>query len=279
MTDNIYGLIGGKLGHSFSPEIHRMILKKLNLQGTYDLYEVNKDELELKINEFKKSHAKGMNVTIPYKTEVMKYLDCISEEAGEIGAVNTIDFKKGILTGLNTDYYGFGASLENYDIHIAHKNAVILGTGGASRAVVRYLLDNNINEVIFVSRNPEKVTIEDQGDIKVISYEDLERLKLKDIIINCTPCGMYPDSSKCPVNERALEKFSAAVDLIYNPETTMFLKQASNLGLKTVNGLFMLVAQAAASEEIWQGIKIDKASIKEIYEETKSLLNSKSEEN
>lgn len=270
--DNIYGLIGGKLGHSFSPQIHDIILKKLNLKGTYNLFEVKEEELKHKIQNLKAQGAKGVNVTIPYKTKVMQYLHSISREAEKIGAVNTIDFKNGVLTGYNTDYYGFGAALKNSNININNKTAVILGTGGASKAVVQYLMDNNINEVIFVSRDFQKAAAIGTENFKIICYEELDKLKCGDIIINCTPCGMYPDAAKSPVDKQVLSKFSTAVDLIYNPLDTLFLKQASELGLKTSNGLYMLVAQAVASQEIWQNTKIDKAVVIEIYEIIKNTI-------
>lgn len=273
MRDDLYGLIGGKLGHSFSPQIHEVILKKLDLKGLYNLFEVKEEDLENKIKELKALGAKGVNVTIPYKTKVMKHLDYISPEAQRIGAVNTIDFKNSLLSGYNTDYYGFGAALKNSDIDVEGKSAVILGTGGASKAVVQYLADNNIKEVIFVSRTPEKSASENTKDFKTISYDDLDRIIHKDIIINCTPCGMYPDIAKCPVSRDVLSKFSTAVDLIYNPLNTLFLKQAWELGLKTSNGLYMLVAQAVASQEIWQDTKIDKTTADEIYKVVKSQIS------
>lgn len=271
--NNLYGLIGGKLGHSFSPEIHKLILNKLNIKGTYDLFETKEEDLENKIYDLKLANFKGLNITIPYKTKIMKHIDYISPEAQKIGAVNTIDFKDNITAGYNTDYYGFGAALKHFHIDIDGKSAVILGTGGASKAVFRYIADNNIKNVIFVSRNPLKASEEGPIDCDIISYDDLNTLKNEDIIINCTPCGMYPHVSECPVNKEILVKFSEAVDLIYNPSDTVFLKEAKGLQLKTVNGLYMLVSQAAASEEIWQDTKIHEAAVQEIYNRIKALID------
>lgn len=273
MINELYGLIGGKLGHSFSPQIHDEILKRLNLRGLYNLYEVEEKNIEYKIMELKGKGCKGINVTIPYKTRVIQYLDYISPEAQNIGAVNTIDFKNGILSGYNTDYFGFGAALKNSNIDINNKSAVILGTGGASRAVVQYLADNDIKEVIFVSRAPRKAAIYNNKYYKIISYDDMDKLMNEDIVINCTPCGMYPAITNSPVGDDILLKFSTAVDLIYNPQDTLFLKKSAKLGLKTTNGLYMLVAQAAASQEIWQDIKIDKMTVDKIYEEIKARIS------
>lgn len=273
MRDEYYGLIGEKLGHSFSPQIHIEILKRLNLKGSYNLFEVKEENLKYKIKELKDIGAKGVNVTIPYKTKVMQYLNYISPEALKIGAVNTIDFKNGMLSGYNTDYFGFGAALKNINIDINDKSAVILGTGGASKAVVQYLIDNNIKEVVFASRNPKEAALKNDRNFKIISYDDMYKLTNEDIIINCTPCGMYPDITNSPVSSEVLGEFSTAVDLIYNPLNTLFLKQALKLGLKISNGLYMLVAQAAASQEIWHNTNIDKTMVEDIYEVMKNKIN------
>jgi len=263
---NLYGLIGEKLGHSFSPQIHNLIFQNINSKGLYNLLEIKKEDLENAVWGLKALGCKGVNVTIPYKVQIMKYLDSISEEARKIGAVNTISFSDGILTGYNTDYLGFGEALKRREIDINNKNAVILGCGGASKAIVHYLVDNKINDITYVSRNPENVE-KNIKNSKVISYDDMKSLENQDIVINCTPCGMYPNIEHSPVNEEILSKFSVAVDLIYNPQETLFLKQSRELGLKTENGLYMLVAQAVAAQEIWHNIKISKESIDQIYSE------------
>lgn len=265
---NFYGLIGEKLGHSFSPQIHNLIFQTINSKGLYNLLEIKKEDLENAVWGLKALGCKGANVTIPYKIQIMQYLDNISEEAKKIGAVNTISFSEGVLTGYNTDYHGFGEALKRQEIDINNKKAVILGCGGASKAVVHYLMDNKINDITYVSRKPESIS-KDIKELKVISYSDMENLTSEDIIINCTPCGMYPNIEQSPVKKDILSKFSVAVDLIYNPQETLFLKQARELGLKTENGLYMLVAQAIAAQEIWQNIKISKESVDEIYSELK----------
>lgn len=265
---SFYGLIGEKLGHSLSPQINKLILEKINSEGVYNLFEIKKEDLQKAVQGLKALGAKGVNVTIPYKIQIIQYLDNLSEEAEKIGAVNTISFNNGILTGYNTDYHGFGASLKNAQVNIYNKKAVILGSGGAAKAVVQYLIDNGISNIIYVSRNPQNAEKNTKG-FNIISYDDMNELTNQDIIINCTPCGMYPKIEYSPVNENILSKFSAAVDLIYNPDETLFLNQAGKLGLKTVNGLYMLVAQAAASQEIWKEIKISTEFVDEIYREIK----------
>lgn len=264
---NFYGLLGEKLGHSYSPKIHHLILEKLNLEGSYNLFEVEKENLYKSVQGLKLLGAKGINVTIPYKIQIMQYLDNISEEAKKIGSINTISFKKGILTGYNTDYHGFGASLKQAHVDISNKKAVVLGSGGASKAVVQYAMDNGMNEIIYVSREINEA--KSINDFKVISYNDIDNLKNQDILINCTPCGMYPNIEHSPVKKSVLSKFTVVVDLIYNPEETLLLKQSKNLGLKTVNGLYMLVAQAAAAQEIWQDVTINKELVEDIYNKIK----------
>lgn len=265
---NFYGLIGEKLGYSLSPQIHKLILEKIKSEGSYNLFEMKKEDLQRSVQGLKALGAKGVNVTIPYKIQVIEYLDNLSKEAEKIGAVNTISFSNGVLTGYNTDYYGFGESLKNAQVNVYNKKAAILGSGGASKAVVQYLIDNGISDIIYVSRNPQYAE-ENVKSFKIISYDDMDNLTNQDIIINGTPCGLYPKVEYSPVSENILSKFSVAVDLIYNPSETLFLKQAGKMGLKTVNGLYMLVAQAVASQEIWNGIKIDKEYIDEIYREIK----------
>lgn len=276
---NVYGLIGEKLGHSFSPQIHNEIFRKLGIEGEYKLFELRENELQAAVKQFRDQGIKGLNVTVPYKIKIMDYLDEISAEAERIGAVNTISLANGVLTGYNTDYAGFGMSLTRSRIEVKGKSAAVLGTGGASKAVVQYLLDNGAGNIVYVSRNPHNAACRSKYPLKTIGYDEINGLK-GDIIINCTPCGMYPKIAETPVPADVFEGFNAAVDLIYNPEETVFLKQAKEKGLKTVNGLYMLVGQAVAAEEIWNGIKLSEAQVDEIYQCIKNLLyGSKTGEN
>ncbi|MGE5629571.1 MAG: shikimate dehydrogenase [Caulobacteraceae bacterium] len=262
MMKNVYGLIGEKLGHSFSPQIHSEIFKKLGIEGEYKLFELKEDELKPAVLGYKGQGIKGLNVTVPYKIRIMDCLDIISTEAEKIGAVNTISLVNGVLTGYNTDYSGFGMSLARSRVEVNGKSAVILGTGGVSKAVAQYLMDNGAKSITYVSRNPV-------GGAK--GYDELEGLK-GDMIINCTPCGMYPKVDVSPVSYDILEGFNTAIDMIYNPEETMFLKQARENGLKTVNGLYMLVGQAVAAQEIWNGIRLSELQLDNIYQSIKKLF-------
>lgn len=257
-----YGLIGERLGHSFSPQIHGKILERLGIKGEYMLFELAPEELCTALAKYKEQGLKGINVTVPYKIKIMSCLDALSEEAEKIGAINTISLEGGLLKGYNTDYYGFGMSLAQNRIEVAGKSVVILGTGGVSRAVSQYLRDNSADSITFISRNPGEGT---RG------YDEIALLK-GDIIINCTPSGMYPNTNCTPVDKEVFNGFEAAIDLIYNPEETLFLKQASENGLKTMNGLYMLVGQAVCAQEIWNGRKLSEAQVDEIYQSIRNML-------
>ncbi|MCY6485010.1 shikimate dehydrogenase [Clostridium aestuarii] len=261
----LYGLLGEKLGHSFSPKIHFSIFEKLNLEGYYHLFEVKNKKLKEAVDGFKALNVKGVNVTIPYKVKIIKYLDETSREAKAIGAVNTLCFKQDKIIGYNTDYYGFGMMLEKFNVDVKNKNVVILGTGGAAKAVVQYILDNGARNIIFVSRDINKVT-KQFNKFKIIQYDQIKYLSEQDIVINCTPVGMYPQVENSPMDKEMISKFKTAVDLIYNPQETLFLKQARDQGLKAINGLYMLVGQAVKAQELWNDLKIDAKIVDKIYQ-------------
>lgn len=262
----LYGLIGEKLGHTYSPIIHKKILEAIDIKGRYDVLEIPRCEIGNVIPKLKSQGYKGVNVTIPYKIDIMKYLDYVSDEAKAIGAVNVISFHNGKSIGYNSDYYGFGMSLINENIEIKNKSVVILGTGGASRAVVQYLLNNKVSNIIFVSSNI-KTAKEKYPQFEVISYAQISELVDKYLIINCTPVGMYPNNEESPIKKEFLSNFKCAVDLIYNPKETVFLKEAKELGLKTSNGMDMLVGQAMKAQEIWNNCIISNDILENIMKE------------
>ncbi|WP_251861902.1 shikimate dehydrogenase [Clostridium sp. Marseille-Q2269] len=267
----IYGLLGEKLGHSLSPQIHKLIFEKLGVNGVYNLFEVNKKNLKDAVCGIKALNMKGINVTIPYKIETMKYIDEISKEASKIGAINTIAITNNELIGYNTDYYGFGMMLEKFNVDIKNKSIVVLGSGGASKAVVQYLKDNDCSKIIIASRNMNEAKCKFK-DCDIISYKQLNNICNSEIIINCTPIGMYPNTNKSTVEEDILNKFKVSIDLIYNPLETLFLKKSKSVGNICINGLYMLVGQAIKSEELWNNIKIDKKVIDEIYSELIKII-------
>lgn len=264
---SLFGLIGERLEHSFSPIIHSIIFEEMNLEGYYHLFEVDRQDLKRAVLGLNALGARGVNVTIPYKVEIMKYVHDISHEAEKIGAINTLSFKENNILGYNTDYFGFGIMLDKFKVDVKNREAVILGTGGAAKSVLQYLLDNNIRDVTIVSRDINAKR-EKFLDYRVISYDDIKRIGQQDIIINITPCGMYPKTNNSPINREDISKFNTAIDLIYNPMETLFLKHAKGYGLKALNGLYMLVGQAIKAQELWNDVEINGEIIDSIYNRT-----------
>ncbi|MBW9171906.1 shikimate dehydrogenase [Clostridium estertheticum] len=264
----LYGLLGEKLSHSVSPQIHSKIFNKLGMKGYYHLFEVESKDLKAVMEGFKVIKPRGINVTIPYKIKVMEFLDEVSAEAKAIGAVNTIKFENGKTIGYNTDYFGIGMLFNKNDIQVENKKVTIFGNGGVAVAMVNYLLNNGISEITVVTRNVSKLKENSSfNSCRVISYDEIQGIKEPSIAINCTPLGMYPNLNNSPIEKKYIGKFTSAVDMIYNPKETLFLKYAKEAGLKAVNGLYMLVGQATCAQEIWNNIKIPKKTIDEIYEE------------
>lgn len=267
---DFYGLIGEKLSHSLSPKIHKRVFELLNIEGAYKLFQIPKDKVSSLGNALRLLDIKGVNVTIPYKRDVMCQLDWISKEAEDIGAVNTILNKNGKLYGYNTDYFGFEKLLDINGIKTKDKIAVVLGNGGAAKAVITYLLDNGVSKLYLVSRNKNKVN-EVKENVSLIDYEELKAIK-GDVLINTTPIGMYPNISESVVSKEIIKNYEALVDLIYNPRCTEFLRIGNELGKKTCDGLYMLVGQGIKSQEIWQDREISSDIINKIYKELENEL-------
>ena len=244
-----FGLVGEKLGHSISPMIHRFIFSYLKSDGTYSLLEIEKEKSDNIIEEVKKREIIGFNVTVPYKETILSQLDDISREAKEIGAVNTVVLEDGRYIGYNTDYFGIIKMLEG--IEVENKICYILGSGGAAKALIVALHDLKAKNIYVVTRdiNNKNMIKEKFPYIDIISYSEIEE---GDILVNATPVGMYPKIESTPISENDIKKFSVAVDVIYNPEKSLFLRLAEKNGLKIINGLSMLIEQAIKAEEIWQ---------------------------
>ena len=270
---NKFGLIGGKLGHSLSPAIHQLFFEYTGKTGSYELLETELEALPELMGKLRQNFV-GTNVTIPHKLHVMPLLDEIAPEAAAIGAVNTIKFTPEGALGYNTDYFGFGRMLEYNDIKVNGKVCAVLGTGGAARAVVKYLADKKCAKLYLVTRDVYRVDshfAKIAPKIKVIDYARLDALQ-GDVLVNCTPVGMFPKVEAAPVSAEVSFAFNASVDLIYNPAQTLFLKQAAEAGNKAVNGLFMLVAQAVAAQEIWHGERYDSDLIVRIMSELEKRI-------
>lgn len=238
-----YGLIGYPLGHSFSPEYFAKKFAALNIDARYELYPL------ASISEFEslihRHSFGGLNVTIPYKEEVIPYLDKLEAVAERIGAVNTISFRDGIKAGYNTDVIGFAQSLVPL-LKPQHTQALVLGTGGASKAVA-YVLENLGISYTKVSRSKSESTLQ---------YEELDEATIAahTLIINCTPLGKYPNIDQAPeIPYDGIGEEHLLYDLIYNPAETKFLRSGKVRGSAIKNGLEMLQLQADAAWEIWNG--------------------------
>ncbi len=239
-----YGLIGKNLSHSFSKQYFQKKFEDLGLDYLeYTNFELN-DISEIKSVLSKNPLLRGFNVTIPYKESIIPFMDELSPEARGIAAVNCVKISNGKLIGHNTDAYGFATSIKPF-LEPQHSRALVLGTGGASKAVVFVLKRLNV-EVFFASTSKKR-----QG---TFAYETLnERLfNACKFIINTTPVGMFPNVNECPnIPYECLGSQHLVYDLIYNPEETLFLKKAKEQGAITINGLSMLQLQAEKSWEIW----------------------------
>ncbi len=237
---NKYALIGKKLSHSYSAIIHNYIFKKLGIDASYNLIET--DNLDEFI-KYAKANLSGFNITIPYKEEILKYVDILDDKAKILKNVNTIKIVDNKLYGYNTDYDGFLGMLDYYDINYLNKSCYILGSGGAAKTCLN-ALSNKAKEVYMVSRSNRKDDI--------IGYDDLFNKDI-DILVNATPVGMYPNILDIPVSKDIILKSKDMVDLIYNPKQTEFLKVKNSNN----NGLIMLILQALKADEIWLDIKVD----------------------
>lgn len=265
-----FGLLGAKLGHSLSPQIHQEVFRQLGIEASYELIEVPTEKLADKVAELR-NNFRGLNVTIPHKVAVMDSLDHIAAEAKAIGAVNTVLFKDGGAAGFNTDYFGFARLLEHNKLAPKGKDVCVLGTGGASRAILQCVKDMKAHRIMVISRVIESAPEDIRAHYTVKTYEDLQTLS-GDLLINCTPVGMFPKVEASPVDGAVMEHFAAAVDIIYNPAETRFMKLARQQGKTAVNGLFMLVAQAVAADEIWLERKLDAGLIADVTAKIATLL-------
>ena len=239
------GLLGRKLGHSYSPQIH-------NYLGTYsyDLFEKEPEEVA---DFIRNGDFTAINVTIPYKKDVIPYLDELSPTAKKMGSVNTVVRRPdGTLFGHNTDYFGFTSMVRRSGIPVAGKKALVLGSGGTSNTAVKALADLGA-QVVIISRSGEN------------NYENLHLHADASVIVNTTPVGMYPKTGAAPVDLKRFPQLEGVLDVIYNPARTQLLLDAEAMGLPHDNGLWMLVAQAKEAAEYFTGTKLDDSVIQAVH--------------
>lgn len=239
------GLLGRKLGHSYSPQIHA-------LMGSYSYKLFEKEPVEV-ADFVKNGDFTGINVTIPYKKDVIPCMDELSPMAKRMGAVNTIVRRAdGTLFGHNTDYFGFSSMVRRSGLSVAGKKVLVLGSGGASNTAVKVLEDMQA-QVVIISRSGEN------------NYQNLHLHADASVIVNTTPVGMYPNTGVSPVELKDFPKLEGVLDMIYNPARTQLLLDAEELGLPHENGLWMLVAQAKEASEYFGGKPLDDGIIEAVY--------------
>ncbi|MDR2899721.1 MAG: shikimate dehydrogenase, partial [Clostridiales bacterium] len=211
-----FAVLGESLSHTLSPDIHSRIFKLLGLDCSYGVLEVSRADFKGIRNILTHKAYSGINVTIPYKELIIPYLDHISPEASRIGAVNTVSIEKGLLTGYNTDYYGFKLMLKHRGIEVKDKDITVFGSGGGAKAVIAYLIDGKAKSVNVVSRNkPQLLTLKER--FREINILTREHEILGDVAVNCTPVGMYPHICNSIIDSKIASSFEALVDLVYNP--------------------------------------------------------------
>jgi shikimate dehydrogenase len=262
----ICGIIGDPIEHTMSPAMHNAAFKALGLDYVYIPFKVKSLELKKAAEGIRGLNFRGMNVTIPHKVAVMQFLDRIDPLAEKIGAVNTIVNDGGILTGYNTDATGFLQTLHDRNVEPAEKKVLLLGAGGAARAI-SHILTREKAQLTILNRKQELSWAEDlaarlsrnyKADIKAgeLTNENLKKaINAADLLVNATSLGMSPDVDETPVPAELLHANLTVFDIIYNPLPTRLLREAAAAGAKTIDGLEMLVRQGAASFEIWTKIK------------------------
>lgn len=250
-----YFVIGHPISHSLSPLMHQAALDHYGFQEKYVAIDLQPDEVNSFIAWCSRPQFRGCNITLPYKQLFMDAVDEVTAQARKIGAINTIVKEKERLIGHNTDIYGFLKPLEPFRNELDGREALIFGTGGASRAVVTALFEIGIRKVWLVSRNPLAVS-NDHPDVEIISYDQWTAvMDPVSIVVNSTPLGMHPATDRSPVRESEISWLLDRIcyDLIYNPLHTKFLRESQDLALQCIGGLEMFIHQGSRSFQLWTG--------------------------
>jgi len=254
----LYGVIGNPVRHSLSPIIHNGAFRRMGMNAVYLAFEV--ENLAEAISGIKGLGIRGLSVTIPFKTQVIPFLDQVEEVAGKIKAVNTITNEGGRLIGQNTDWRGALEALEE-KIDLKDKRVLLLGSGGAARAIA-FGLKGKGCQVFICNRSVEKA----RDLARELAFVHLPRSSIEeahpDVIINATSVGMHPNNSQSPLQEELLKKEMTVMDIVYHPLRTRLLQEAEEQGCQTIDGLEMLARQGAAQLQIWTGRKPDLEQIK-----------------
>jgi len=261
----LYGLIGNPVGHSLSPIIHNGAFRRMGINAVYLAFKVR--DLSEAIGGIRGLGLRGVSVTIPFKTQIIPFLDLIDSEASRIKAVNTVSNEDGKLIGHNTDCRGAVEALEEH-VDLPDKKVLLLGAGGAARAIAFGLKEKNC-QVFIANRTRDKAKdLAAELEFIPLSLSSIGELKAQ-IIVNTTSVGMFPEEAASPLPKEILQSDMTVMDIVYKPLQTKLLREAKERGCRTINGLEMLARQGAAQLEIWTGRKID---IGEIREELRKVL-------
>lgn len=254
-------VIGDPISHSLSPVLQGFLISQFNLPFTYEALQVRAEELPSLITRLRRGEFAGVNVTLPHKQTIMPFLDKIVYPADRIGAVNTVHAQNGRLIGYNTDAVGFQRSLQRAQIHLRNEEVLVLGAGGAAKAVVFALIENEAAMIHLSNRSAERaeqlrarLLPHEQARVRVLAWEERESFLQSgaiQIVINTTSLGMTATRALAPCSLSRKEK--VVLDLIYNPYETLFLQQARAASAATLNGLPMLIYQGVAAMELWSG--------------------------
>ncbi|MFX1296158.1 MAG: shikimate dehydrogenase [Promethearchaeota archaeon] len=271
-STKILGIIGHPIEHSMSPIMHNAALRDLGLDYIYLVFDVPPIRLKEAVKGFKALNVEGLSVTLPHKETIIKLIDEIDSAAQTIGAINTIKNEDGIFIGKNTDGEGGKKAILDAGHDIIEKNILILGAGGAAKAIC-YTLAKDANKIVISNRTENRakrlaMELKNKVDIHIEATNNSEstlrrEIKTTDILINATPVGMYPLISKSPINKEILHNQLLVFDLIYNPLETQLIRDAKLIGCKTLGGLDMLVNQGALAFEWWTNKKPNSTLMKE----------------
>ena len=265
-------VIGKPIKHSLSPIIHNFWIKKYKINLEYKKMEVDKDSLPSLVEKVRKGDITGLNVTLPYKKDIIMHIDKISHTAKDIGAINTIFLKENKVYGENTDGIGFTRSLEKQTkFNFNNKSIYVLGAGGASYGIISELIKRNVKTIYVANRTKQKTiqlihyfkTKKKDLNIQKADWEDLSPNSDVDLIINTTSFGMI-ENETLKINTKNLKDTLILVDIIYNPKETELLKSFRKKGFFCMNGLSMLIEQAAVSFELWFNISLNNKDIEEV---------------
>lgn len=275
----VYGVIGDPIEHTLSPFIHNKIMEKLKENKTYVPYHVERNQLGDAIKGAWSLKIDGLNVTVPHKETVRQHLIGMDDFASQVGAVNTLKYTKEGYYGYNTDVYGLGRSLEVNDIELKGSNVLLIGAGGAARAAAVLCASKGVKKLMIMNRTLSKaeelacmVKTYYEVDVEIYPLSVKPLAKRIDVAIQTTSIGMHPYEDQMVITEDLCAKIQVAVDIIYNPKETLFLKVAKKKGAKVVNGLEMLFYQGIKAFEIWAEEELPRDLQKNLLEELKEYL-------